>query len=187
MSGEKTNNINCNTIIRTCKRHLSQKTTKKKMLQLSSIVFSFIQYGLLAAVAILPLYLLGFFNLQHKTQLEKQIERERIEREALLAQELEQERLKEEESQNEQQREQARVILEKRMANEKHRQNTLQELLNTEETYLKHLGILVNDFMVPIKEKNLLQQKTYDTVFPVDINIIRNVNSMCHVYYYYYY
>lgn len=130
----------------------------------------FLQVLLLALVSLLPVYFLHRNNLSQKLTLEEQIKSEQQTKRLQLERELEEERLREE---NEEKEKLQQMSLEK----QKQREKILSELLATEETYLKQLQYLSDYFIVPVKEKQLLSQKVFESIFPVDINIIRNVNK----------
>jgi hypothetical protein len=51
------------------------------------------------------------------------------------------------------------------------------EILSTEETYVTNLNILLNYFARPIKERNILNSKTYSGIFPSEIETITKLNS----------
>lgn len=56
------------------------------------------------------------------------------------------------------------------------KEQALEELLNSEVSYLKQLEILTRFFIEPIKEKNLLSKEDFETVFG-DIETIYGVNG----------
>jgi hypothetical protein len=51
------------------------------------------------------------------------------------------------------------------------------EILSTEETYVTNLNILLDYFARPIKERNILNSKTYSGIFPSEIETINKLNS----------
>jgi ribosomal protein S18 len=51
------------------------------------------------------------------------------------------------------------------------------EILSTEETYVTNLNILLNYFARPIKERNILNSKTYSGIFPSEIETITKLNT----------
>ena len=142
------------------------------------MIHTILEVLLLIAVAFIPFYLvLHQSPRSSKPTVQQLLEQEQEQRRKQLERDLEQEREREEDEER-QRLEKLRVEEERiKLEKSKHRERVIQELLTTEETYLKQLENLNEYFISPIREKQLMQSKIFDLVFPVDINIIRNINS----------
>lgn len=117
---------------------------------------------------------------QRKKLEEEEQKRKQLEEEAEQLRELERKKLEEENQ---------RILEEKRQELERKRQLTIKEMLTTEESYLTQLKVLNDMFIKPVKEQNLISnQKVFDMIFPVDIQIITKMNSklyyMIHIFLY---
>lgn len=59
------------------------------------------------------------------------------------------------------------------------RVRAIKELIETEETYVKRLGLLIDNFMTPLAQNTKLMPKdAHSVVFPVDIKIIYNFHQI---------
>lgn len=57
------------------------------------------------------------------------------------------------------------------------RNNILEEILSTETTYVENLKMLVERFLIPLKEKKILTKSSLESIFS-NIEMVLNINSL---------
>lgn len=115
---------------------------------------------------------------QRKKEEEEMQMRKKLEEEEQKRRQLEEEEQLREFERKRLEEENQRILEEKRQELERKRQLTIKEMLTTEESYLTQLKVLNDMFIKPVKEQNLISnQKVFDMIFPVDIQIITRMNT----------